>query len=68
MTIIIRKITKKPHNISKFLWKEAQIRVILLLVWDWKECIEMSEKQLELYNTISKLLDSLCEKVMDYIQ
>ena len=28
----------------------------------------MSEKQLELYNTISKLPDSLYEKVMDYIQ
>ena len=28
----------------------------------------MSEKQLELYNTISKLPDSLFEKVMDYIQ
>lgn len=27
----------------------------------------MSEKQLELYNTISKLPDSLYEKVMDYI-
>lgn len=28
----------------------------------------MSEKQLELYNIISKLPDSLYEKVMDYIQ
>ena len=28
----------------------------------------MSEKQSELYNTISKLPDSLYEKVMDYIQ
>ena len=28
----------------------------------------MSEKQIELYNTISKLPDSLYEKVMDYIQ
>ncbi len=28
----------------------------------------MSEKQLELYNTISKLPDSLYEKVIDYIK
>ncbi len=28
----------------------------------------MSEKQLELYNTISKLPDSLYDKVMDYIK